>query len=46
METMRAWMAYGQEKMELKEVPTPVPGPGEVLVKIRAVGICGSDMHF
>lgn len=46
METMRAWMAYGQERMELKEVPMPVPGLGEVLVKIRAVGICGSDMHF
>ena len=24
----------------------PDPGPGEVLVRIRAVGICGSDMHF
>ncbi len=46
MKTMRAWLAYGQEKMELKEVPMPEPGPGEVLVKIRAVGICGSDMHF
>ena len=46
METMRAWLAYGQEKMELKEVPMPVPGPSDVLVKIKAVGICGSDMHF
>lgn len=24
----------------------PDPGPGEVLVRIRAVGVCGSDMHF
>lgn len=24
----------------------PEPGPGEVLVKVRAVGICGSDMHW
>ena len=26
--------------------PTPVPGPGEVLVEIRAVGVCGSDVHW
>jgi 2-desacetyl-2-hydroxyethyl bacteriochlorophyllide A dehydrogenase len=26
-------------------VPDPVPGPGEVLVKTRACGICGSDLH-
>ncbi len=24
----------------------PDPGPGEVAVRIRAVGVCGSDMHF
>jgi threonine dehydrogenase-like Zn-dependent dehydrogenase len=27
------------------EQPTPVPGPDEVLVAVKAVGICGSDMH-
>jgi len=27
------------------DVPDPVPGPGEVLVKTRACGICGSDLH-
>jgi len=31
--------------MTLEEVPDPVPGPGEVLVSVRAVGICGSDVH-
>ena len=30
----------------LESVPTPVPGPGQVLVKVHACGICGSDMHF
>ena len=31
--------------MTLEEVPDPVPGPGEVLVSVHAVGICGSDVH-
>ena len=28
------------------EVPVPVPGPGEVLVRVRAAGICLSDVHL
>jgi threonine dehydrogenase-like Zn-dependent dehydrogenase len=33
--------------MELREdVPEPQPGPGQVLVAVRACGICGSDLHF
>ena len=31
--------------IEFREVPTPQPGPGEVLVKIQKIGICGSDIH-
>ena len=46
MEKMRAWFAYGHEKMELQETDMPQPGAGEVLVKVRAIGICGSDLHF
>ena len=30
----------------LEEVPTPVPRPGQVLVRTLACGICGSDLHF
>jgi propanol-preferring alcohol dehydrogenase len=30
--------------MELEELPTPVPGPGEVLVRVRACGLCGTDV--
>ena len=44
--TMRAWYALGNEKMELREVPIPGVKPNEVLIRIRAVGICGSDVHF
>jgi len=30
---------------EIQEVPDPVPGPTDLLVKVKAVGICGSDIH-
>ena len=33
-------------KLELKEVPDPKPGPGQVLLKVKACGVCGSDVHF
>lgn len=43
-------VAYVTEvgKMEVREVPMPEGplAPGDVLVKVRAVGICASDMHF
>jgi L-iditol 2-dehydrogenase/threonine 3-dehydrogenase len=29
----------------MREVPAPAPGPGEVLLRIRRIGICGSDIH-
>ncbi|MEM7097397.1 MAG: zinc-binding dehydrogenase [Pseudomonadota bacterium] len=32
-------------KLWVEEIPTPQPGPGQVLVKSRACGICGSDLH-
>jgi len=33
-------------RIELAAIPTPVPGPGQVLVRLHAVGICGSDAHY
>ena len=32
-------------RLSVKEVPDPVPGPGNVLVETIACGICGSDLH-
>jgi threonine dehydrogenase-like Zn-dependent dehydrogenase len=34
-----------QKKLVVDDVPAPEPGPGEVLVKTLACGICGSDLH-
>ena len=31
--------------IEIRDVPTPSPGPGEVLVRVRRIGVCGSDVH-
>lgn len=35
-----------QHRLTLQEKPVPEPGPDEVLVRIMANGICGSDIHF
>jgi succinate semialdehyde reductase (NADPH) len=33
------------ERLRVEEVPQPVPGPGEVLVRVAACGVCHSDLH-
>ena len=33
------------ETFEINEVPVPVCKPGQALLKVKAVGICGSDIH-
>jgi L-iditol 2-dehydrogenase len=42
----RAAIMYGTHDIRLEERPVPEPGPKEVLVEIRAVGVCGSDVHY
>ena len=42
--TMQAVVIHGREDYRLEQVPMPVPGPGEALVKVHAVGICASDL--
>lgn len=43
---MKAFVLHGAKDIRLQDVPQPVAGPGEVLVKVRAAGICGSDLHY
>ena len=45
-QTMRTAVMTDLETVELTRRPIPQPGPGEVLVKIQCVGICGSDLHY
>lgn len=42
---MKAAVYYGPRDIRVEDVPRPVPGPNEVLVQVRACGICGSDLH-
>ena len=35
-----------QSEPELRDVPVPEPGPGEVLVEVRGAGLCHSDLHI
>ncbi len=41
---MRAAMYYSNSDVRVVDVPKPAIGPGEALVKVRASGICGSDV--
>jgi L-iditol 2-dehydrogenase len=41
---MRVAMYYNNRDVRLEEMPTPKVGPGEILVKVAASGICGSDV--
>ena len=45
-ETMEALVVLEPGRFELREVPVPVPGPNEVLARVRAVSICGTDAHL
>jgi L-idonate 5-dehydrogenase len=37
---------HGPRDIRLETAPEPTPGPGEVLVKLGAAGICGGDLHY
>jgi len=42
---MKALVMQAPWVLTVEEVSTPEPGPDDVLVKIAATGICGSDFH-
>lgn len=42
---MKALVFHGVKDIKYEDVPEPVPQDGEVLIRVRASGICGSDMH-
>ncbi len=43
---MRGVCFLGQRKLDFVEFPDPTPGPGDVIVEIKASGMCGSDLNF
>jgi propanol-preferring alcohol dehydrogenase len=44
---MRALRYHGpRQPLRLDDVPAPVPGPGEVLVRVTAAGVCHTELHF
>ncbi|HZK66097.1 MAG TPA: alcohol dehydrogenase catalytic domain-containing protein, partial [Chloroflexota bacterium] len=44
--TMKAVVYLRPGVIEVRDVPKPEPEPGEVLIRVRATGVCGSDMHI
>ncbi|MET9089907.1 zinc-binding dehydrogenase [Streptomyces sp. NPDC004237] len=47
MDTMLAGRFHlDSKKFAVEEVPIPVPGPGEVLIEVKAAGVCLSDVHL
>jgi threonine dehydrogenase-like Zn-dependent dehydrogenase len=43
---MRGALFVGDRQVEIRQFPDPLPGPGEVILEIKASGMCGSDLKF
>ena len=43
---MQGVVFLGEKELELRDFPDPEPGPGEVVLEIKASGMCGSDLNF
>lgn len=43
---MRAFVVTGPHEAGVQEVPDPTPGPGQVVVDVARVGVCGTDVEF
>lgn len=44
--TMKAVVYNAPHQLSVEQIPYPVPGPGEVTVKVTCCGICGTDYHI
>jgi L-iditol 2-dehydrogenase len=42
---MRALLLSEYKKLAMRDLPTPAPGPSDVVIQVAACGICGSDVH-
>ena len=42
---MKGVVFLGDRKLELREFPDPTPGPRDVILEIKASGMCGTDLH-
>ena len=43
---MKGIVFLGDKKLEIQDFPDPVPGPDDVIIEIKASGMCGSDLKF
>ena len=43
---MKANVFLGNERFELRELPVPEPGDTDVLIRVAACGVCGTDVHI
>lgn len=43
---MKAAVFYGKHDLRIQEIPIPDPGKDEVLIRVKACGICGTDVHI
>ncbi len=43
---MKVVRLHGPSDLRLHQEPQPVPAPGETLVQVKSVGVCGSDLHW
>lgn len=42
---MKAAVIVAPHQVEIREIERPIPAPGDALVRVEAVGVCGSDLH-
>jgi len=43
---MKSAVFYGKHDIRVEDTPMPVPGCEDVLVRVKACGVCGTDVHI